>query len=53
MHRLFRNVAKSLTGVSAIGAFSTVIVGAVGVIMIIVGGRAILAGTMTLGDFVM
>ena len=30
-HRLFRNVAQSITGVSAITAFSTVIVGAIGV----------------------
>ena len=52
MHRLFRNIAKSITGVSAITAFSTVIVGVIGVIMILIGGRAILAGRMTLGDFI-
>jgi subfamily B ATP-binding cassette protein MsbA len=52
-HLLFRNVAKSLTGVSATGAFSSVVIGAIGVAMTIVGGRAIIAGTMTLGDFVM
>ena len=52
-HRLFRNVAKSMTGVSATTAGSTVIVGIVGVLMIGLGGRAILAGTMTLGDLVM
>ena len=52
-HRLFRNVAQSITGVSAITAFSTVIVGAIGVLMIVVGGRSILARPMTLGDFVM
>jgi subfamily B ATP-binding cassette protein MsbA len=52
-HRLFRQVAKAITGISAIGAFATVVMGAIGVIMIIVGGRAIVAGTMTLGDFVM
>ena len=52
-HRLFRNVAKSLTGVSAITAFSSVIIGLIGAIMILFGGRAILDGTMTLGDFVM
>ncbi|MHB8077678.1 MAG: ABC transporter ATP-binding protein [Candidatus Krumholzibacteriia bacterium] len=53
VHRLFRNVARSITGVSAITAFSSLIVGCIGVLMIVVGGRAILAGTMTLGDFVM
>jgi subfamily B ATP-binding cassette protein MsbA len=52
-HRLFRNVAKSMTGVSATTAGSTVIIGIVGVLMIWLGGRAILAGQMTLGDLVM
>ena len=52
-HRLFRNIAKSMTGVSATTAGSTVIVGIVGVLMIWLGGRAILAGDMTLGDLVM
>ncbi|MDX6383756.1 MAG: hypothetical protein QOK48_1329 [Blastocatellia bacterium] len=49
-HRLFRNVAKSMTGVSAITAFSTVIIGIIGVILILFGGRAILNGQMTPGD---
>src|SRR5689334_367450 len=52
VHRLFRNVAQSITGVSGITAFSTVVVGAIGVIMIVIGGRAIIAGHMTLGDFI-
>ena len=52
-HRLLRNVARSMTGVSATTAGSTVIVGLVGVLMIWLGGRAILAGEMTLGDLVM
>ena len=51
-HRLFRNVARSMTGVSAITAFSTVIIGIIGVILILVGGRAILNGQMTPGDLV-
>jgi ABC-type multidrug transport system fused ATPase/permease subunit len=49
-HNLFRNIAKSMTGVSATTAFSSVIIGAVGIVMILVGGRAIVNGTMTLGD---
>src|SRR5687767_9451953 len=52
-HRLFRNVAKSMTGVSATTSGSTVIIGIVGVLMIWLGGRDILAGEMTLGDFIM
>jgi len=53
VHRLFRNIARSITGVSGITAFSSVIVGAIGVVMILVGGRSILSGDMTLGDFVL
>jgi subfamily B ATP-binding cassette protein MsbA len=52
-HRLFRNVAKSMTGVSATTSGGTVIVGLVGVLMIWLGGRAILSGEMTLGDLMM
>jgi len=52
-HRLFRNIAKSMTGVSATTAGSTVIIGVIGVLMIWLGGRAILTGEMTLGDLVM
>jgi subfamily B ATP-binding cassette protein MsbA len=49
-NRLFRNIASTITGTSAVGAFSTVIVGAIGVLMTIVGGREILAGRMTVGQ---
>jgi ABC-type multidrug transport system fused ATPase/permease subunit len=53
VHRLLRNVARTITATSGVHAFSTLVFGSVGVVMMIVGGRAILAGTMTLGDFVM
>ena len=52
-HRLFRLVARTLTGISGMGAISTVIVGVVGVLMILMGGRSMLGGRMTLGGFVM
>jgi len=52
-HRLFRNIAKSVTGVSAISSFSSVVIGAIAVVMIIIGGNAVQDGTMTLGDFLM
>ncbi|HSS21324.1 MAG TPA: ABC transporter ATP-binding protein [Pyrinomonadaceae bacterium] len=52
-HRLFRNVARSMTAVSGVMAFSTTIVGIIGVILIVVGGNDLIAGRMTLGDFVM
>ena len=51
--RLFDNVKRSITGTSLVGAGATLIVGAIGVIMITVGGRAILNGSMTLGGLVM
>jgi ABC-type multidrug transport system fused ATPase/permease subunit len=52
-NRLFRNIASTITGTSAVTAFSTVVVGAVGVLMTIVGGRGVLAGEMTTGDLFM
>jgi ABC-type multidrug transport system fused ATPase/permease subunit len=53
VNKLLRNVATTMTGVSATMAMSTAIVGVIGVIMILVGGRSILNGQMTLGDFTM
>ena len=52
VYRLLRNIATTITGTSAVTAFSTVCIGAVGVVIILVGGGAILEGTMTLGDLV-
>jgi len=52
-HSLFRNVATTMTGISSLGAFASIIVGAIGILMILEGGHAILAGTMSLGDFFM
>src|SRR5215203_309527 len=52
-HRLLRNVARSMTGVSAVGAFSAVVIGLFGISMMLVGGSSIRAGAMTIGDFVM
>lgn len=51
-HRLFRNIASTITGTSAVGAFATVIIGAVGVLILVVGGRSVAAGEMTLGDLI-
>src|SRR5438874_2469400 len=50
---LFRNIATTMTGISGVGAFATLIVGAIGILMILEGGHAILSGAMTLGDFFM
>ncbi|HLU25323.1 MAG TPA: ABC transporter ATP-binding protein [Longimicrobiales bacterium] len=53
VYRLFHNIASSITGTSAVTAFATLMVGAVGTVLIIGGGNAILSGSMTLGDLVM
>ncbi|MGE3579717.1 MAG: ABC transporter ATP-binding protein [Vicinamibacterales bacterium] len=52
-HRLFRNVAKSMTGISATTTGGTVAVGLIGMVMLVMGGREIIAGRMTLGDLMM
>jgi ABC-type multidrug transport system fused ATPase/permease subunit len=53
VERLFKNIAKTITATSLVGAATTVIAGAIGVLLIVFGGRAILQGSMTLGDLVM
>lgn len=50
VHNLFRNVAKSMTGVSSIGALSGLVIGTIGVLTFVMGGHAISTGTMTVGD---
>src|SRR5262249_49142924 len=52
-HRLFRNVAKSVTGVSAVTSLSSVVIGVTGMAMMIIGGHSIRNGTMTVGDLFM
>ena len=52
-HRIFRNIAKSLTGVSAITAFSSLVIGATGIAMMLIGGNSIKNGSMTIGELVM
>src|SRR5207247_1930521 len=47
---LFRNIATTMTGISGVGAFATIIIGAIGILMILEGGHAILSGAMTLGE---
>ena len=52
VHKLFRNVATTMTGVSGVGAFAQLVIGAIAIIMVLVGGRAVLNQTMTLGELV-
>ncbi|MFP6598125.1 MAG: ABC transporter ATP-binding protein [Candidatus Hydrogenedentota bacterium] len=50
VHKLFRNIASSITGVSSITAFSIVIVGGIGVIAMVMGSYAIVSDRMTQGE---
>src|SRR5215208_1609958 len=52
-HKLFRNIAKAMTGVSATQAFSSLVVGAVGVVIVLIGGASVVNGQMTVGDLFM
>ena len=49
-HRLFRNVARTITGISAVTSIATAVIGIIAVVVILVGGRAIMSGRMTVGD---
>ncbi|MFN9297287.1 MAG: ABC transporter ATP-binding protein [Acidobacteriota bacterium] len=53
VHQLFRNIARSMTGVSFVMAFSSMIVGAIGMVIFFVGGSSVIRGEMTLGDLFM
>lgn len=53
VERLFDNIRRSMTGVSVTTATSMAIAGIIGVLVMIFGGQAILAGTLTLGELVM
>jgi ABC-type multidrug transport system fused ATPase/permease subunit len=52
-HKLFRNIAQTMTGISATSAFSSLIIGAVGIVIILVGGNSVVRGQMTVGDLFM
>ena len=52
VHRLLRNVAKSVTGVSATTSAATLVIGGLGALMMVMGGRAIIAGEWGPGDLV-
>ena len=52
VQRLLANVMKSLTAISLMSLSATVLLGLVGSVVMYVGARQILAGTIRLGDYV-
>jgi subfamily B ATP-binding cassette protein MsbA len=52
VHRLLRNVASTVTGVSATTSAASLVIGGLGALMIVMGGRAIIAGEWGPGDLV-
>jgi len=48
-HRLFRNVAKAVTGVSAVTSIASLVMGVIGALMIVLGGQALIEGAWTTG----
>ena len=53
VHRIFRTIARSITGWSLVSALTTLVIGVIGVILILLGGHAIRAQEVTLGDLAM
>jgi subfamily B ATP-binding cassette protein MsbA len=51
VHRLFRNVAATITSFSMIGAASTLLLGIIGMAMMGLGANEVLSGRMTVGSF--
>jgi len=50
--RLFENVRRTLTATSLMGMVGTLLMGVVTITVMVVGGRLIVSGEMSLGDFV-
>jgi len=49
--RLFENIKGTLTATALTGLSSRVLMGIVGVLVMLIGGRLVLAGEMTVGEF--
>lgn len=52
VQRILDNIMKSLTGTAILSLSATVLIGLVGALVMYVGGRQIIAGSLTLGGFV-
>ncbi len=51
-HTLLRNVLATMRVVSAVGALSTLLIGIVGMCVLVVGGKEVIAGRMTVGGLI-
>jgi subfamily B ATP-binding cassette protein MsbA len=51
-HDLLRSVMLTMRTVSGVSALSTLLTGVVGVVVLIIGGREVIAGRMTVGDLI-
>jgi subfamily B ATP-binding cassette protein MsbA len=51
-HDLFRNVMVTMRTVSGVGALTSALAGIVGVAVLVVGGKEVIAGRMTIGSLV-
>jgi len=51
-HQLLRSVLKTMRVVSGVGAMSTLLIGIVGMVVMFVGGREVIAGRMTIGELI-
>ncbi|MEK6374474.1 MAG: ABC transporter ATP-binding protein [Acidobacteriota bacterium] len=51
-HKLLRLVLKTMRAVSGVGALTTFLVGGVGIAVLVIGGKEVIAGRMTGGDLI-
>jgi ABC-type multidrug transport system fused ATPase/permease subunit len=51
-HELLRLVLKTMRVVSGVGALTTLLAGIIGAMVMIVGGREVIAGQMTIGELI-
>ncbi len=51
-HDLFRNIMATMRTISGVGALTSLLTGIVGIAVLIVGGREVIAGRMTVGSLV-
>jgi subfamily B ATP-binding cassette protein MsbA len=53
VHRMLRLVDRSVAGWAAVGVLTATVVGGIGATLILLGGRAVLGGSLSLGDLAM